>query len=205
MTAAELLAWLETGVGKGMNFSGSTGTHTVGMCPPTPPHNQAYQFYFPVTVNRHFRPTFGTELAVQNAPLSGDYHALFIPDRINTCPYVYDPPKPIVISGRFTGCTFARCGGTGMKPIAFGHIYVDSHIPHNNPATQARNFEIACGSLPYSAVGFSTIGQVTLTAMYGYVIAVNVGWWRYYWVSYDPVNSMVVTCRLIGDHEWHAL
>lgn len=120
--------------------------------------------------------------------------------------------RTIVISGRFTGCTFARCSGKN------GHLFV-AHIYNQRKKTkdkdekfsdqniEAENFKADCGGGgPASVVtGFRTEKRLNKKNMYfGYVIGtwlVKDGW-KWKWVTIAPDVKTIVTCEDITDKEW---
>ena len=205
MNAQDLREWLLTATGKQLETDNFLGQFMVGGVPGngTAANSSTGQF-FPCLVRRTVKPNgFGYYLKITGC-LQGGADALFVRDHPNQSLHADASLFPIVISGRFSGCTFARCvGANGHVYIA--HLFVDANLAGNNPAAQARAFETAVGAAPNSAVGFRTVGQVTAPAMRGYVFGTFDGAnWQWHWLTADA-NGTVVSCRALGGGDWVAL
>jgi hypothetical protein len=74
----------------------------------------------------------------------------------------------------------------------------------NNPATQARNFEIACAAVANSATGFHANGAVLAGAeARGYVIGTLFGGvWQWNWLT-TWAADVVINCGIVAP--WVAL
>jgi hypothetical protein len=203
MNAQELRAWLATAPGKQMetaNFLGHMmeGGHPAGAA------NGSTEQYFPCLVRRQVKPGgFGTILMV-TACLAGGRDAIYVKDHVNQCLHADATLSPIVISGRFSGCTFARCvGALGHTYVA--HIFVDANDGNNDPAAQARAFEIAAGAAPNTAVGFQTAGVVQAPSNRGYVIGTfHGGAWQWNWITCMNDGTVMVN-QILGAPDWVAL
>lgn len=203
MNAQELRQWLVTAPGKQLETDNFHGQFMVGGVP-VGAVSQSTGQYFPCLVRREPKPNgFGYLLKI-TACFNAGRHAVFVKDHSNQSLHADANLSPIVISGRFSGCTFARCvGANGHTYVA--HIFVDAALAGNDPATQARNFEAACGAAANTAVGFATIGRVAAPAMRGYVIGTYHGAaWQWTWLTAD-INGFVSTCTTIGAADWVAL
>jgi hypothetical protein len=130
-------------------------------------------------------------------------HGVYLPDYENQCTRVNATANGIVISGQFSGCTFARCTAGGNEFA--GHIYVSTATPGNDPLVQARSFEQACGAPANSAVGFSTVGRVLAPAVRGYVIGTLVAdTWQWNWMTVQ-LDGTVAMCETLTPADWVAL
>jgi hypothetical protein len=133
-----------------------------------------------------------------------DLHGVYLPDFLNQCTLVNASAHGIIFSGRFSGCTFARCTVDGAEFV--GHIYVNTDIPGNDPVAQARSFERESGAMVNSAVGFSTVARVLPPAAYGYVVGTFTGGtWQWNWMTVQADGSSVVTCVTIAPTDWVSL
>jgi hypothetical protein len=205
MNAQELRQWLMAATGKQMETDNFLFQFMVGGVPGNgTPANSSTGQYFPCLVRRVVKPNgFGYMLKITGC-LQGGADALFVKDHPNQSLHANASQFPIVISGRFSGCTFARCvGANGHLYIA--HIFVDGGLAGNNPAAQARAFETAVGAAANSAVGFTTAGRVMAPAMRGYVFGTFDGAnWQWNWLTADT-NGNVVSCQALGPADWVAL
>jgi hypothetical protein len=210
MNAQELRTWLENAVGKEVNFQGVESANMQGTIPAVRELNDLCQLYFPIQVERVQKPNGSMELRVRNSTMDVK-HGVYLPDFQNQCTWTNASANhnQIIFSGRFSGCTFARCLGAGNQFV--GHIYVSSGADGNDPAAQARNFVTVCGGQPGTAIGFRTINRVEAPASYGYVVGTCIGnQWQWNWmtVARPPSNDpyeYVVACRTINPDEWVAL
>lgn len=207
MTPVNLRAWLApSAIGKIVHFQNLAAQVQGGGPAPGAPANGSVVLYYPVTVVHQLRANgFGFELAVTGCPMGG-HDGVYLPDCPNQCPRVDATAQAngIVISGQFTGCTFARCQTAGGNLVA-GHVYVNGALPGNNPVAQARAFEVGAGAPANTAMGFPTIGQVMAPANRGYTIGTLVaGVWQWDWLTVDA-NNTVVTHLVLGPAHWVAL
>lgn len=203
MNAHDLRVWLQAAVGKSVNFQGVQSANRQGIVPPKEtPANGSCELYFPITVDRLPKNSgFGYELRVTNSTMP-DRHGVYLPDFVNQCTRVNASANGIIFSGRFTGCTFVRCTTTGGDEYV-GHIYVKASEDQNNPVAQARSFELECGAVVNSAVGFSTVGRINQSAAHGYVVGTLTGsTWQWNWMTVQADGSSVVTCVAIAPADW---
>lgn len=193
MTAQELRNWLSYAVGKSINFMNIQGQNRQGQLPVRgAAANGSLELYFPITIRRMPKASgFGWELQVVGSNMA-NRDGVYLPDYENQCTWVdaTQNSNGIIISGRFSGCTFARCiSRTGHSH--FGHIYVNSQTAGNNPMNQARAFENACNSFENTASGFKTTGRVRAHASYGYVIGTFSVAWQLNWLTIDMSGCVV--------------
>jgi hypothetical protein len=201
MNSQDLRIWLQAAAGESVNFQGVQAANRQGLLPAQgDPPNGSYELYFPITINRLARPSgFGYELRVANSTMA-DRDGVYLPDYVNQCTRVNATANGIVISGKFTGCTFARCTAGGNEFT--GHIYVSAATPDNDPVAQARSFEQACGAPANSAVGFPTVGHISAPAGHGYIIGTLVtGAWQWDWMTVQP-DGTVVGCVTLAPANW---
>jgi len=160
--------------------------------------NSAMEYYQKVTIDQ-------VKKTIEIKGVQGGVAAngVYIPAMENRCTYYnvsldYD----IVVSGRFTGCTFAICHTpTG---IAVAHIFVDSKNKDNNPNDQITALEAITNGTVLNT--FSTQGTLDEKAgeAEGFVFGTrDAGTWNWHWVtktSGEP--GTVITCRQITKKEW---
>ena len=203
MDAQSFRTWLLTAIGKSMETTNFQAHFLQGNNPGTGTNGSTQQ-WFPCLVQSKVKTTgFGTVLMITGC-LAGGRDALYVKDHVNQALHADASQSPIVISGRFSGCTFARCvGGNGHTWVA--HIFVDGNDPTNDPTAQARAFETAAGAVANSAVGFTTVGRVQPPAMRGYVIGTHHGVvWQWNWVELT-LNGVVTVNQLLGPADWVVL
>jgi hypothetical protein len=190
MNATQFRAWLEGCRGRQIDlrpgFANRQGA-------PSGDANGSCELYIPINVTgvhrRRFGRAFGSPYRVEITN-SDNVHkdGVYLPDAENECTRVNATTSSggIVISGRFTGCTFAKCVQGGNTWV--GHVYVNAAAAGNDPAAQARAFENGCGAAANTARGYQTAGRVALVAggLYGLVIGTFVGAaWQWKWVVLD--------------------
>ena len=206
MNPNQLRLWMIHGQKVTFRPNMGPGPLTSVHAPPTAPANGTRPLYLPITVDHVMAPT-GFELQVRNTAVGG-HHGVFLPDAVNQCTTVDASANAngIVVSGPFTGCTFAKCINPANAHLIVGHIYVNGAIAGNNPATQAVALKAAAGQLPAGpAQGFQTAGRVAAPAISGYVIGTLVGGiWQWDWLTIN-VNDGVVARQTLGPADWVAL
>ena len=192
MNATQFRTWLGNCTGKKLGLQPGYA-NIQGIASNVP--NGSCQLYIPIRVTGVHKKRFGFAIGspykvqISNSGLAGA-NGVYLPDAVNECTRVDATNSDgIVISGRFSGCTFALCtDGAGV--LWAGHVYVDASIVGNNPTNQARAFETACGAVANSAIGFQTAGQVQVVhgGAHGLVIGTDVGGWQWNWVVLDGGN-----------------
>ena len=201
MNAAELNTWLLTAVGKEMDIGNLHGNFVMGSVP-RGALNQSTSQYMPMLCRHEIKPNgaAGTILKFTGC-LAGGKDAIFIGDFTNQSLHAEADVAEIVISGRFSGCTFAKAiGANGRTYVA--HIFVNKHDVGNNPLAQADAFQAAVGAAPGSVLGFKTAGVVEPPSDRGYVIGTKAGHeWQWSWVTCNA-NRIVMTCRALTDADW---
>jgi hypothetical protein len=207
MNATELRAWLGNCNSKEIARTLAQGQQ--GVLGAVPSGTSSY--YFKVEVKGVHKKTFGFacgspyKIEITGNPQATD--GWFLPDLQNQCTRLDASNSPgIVMSGWFTGCTFARCVGN-QNHLWIGHIYVDSHLPNNNPTLQARNFETDCGAPANSATGFKTHGLLDRdrNEARSLIIGTYVGAsWDWHFVILDG-NNHVKSARRLDNNDFVAL
>jgi hypothetical protein len=225
LLTADYFAWLNNSDGKSVDFrAAQIPEHHQGSVPSADQVekeglvNRAYRFFFPKSIGRKTVRCAGfpllashTRLAMSSCEMAGR-NAAYLPDQDRICTWLNasDDAKGIVVCGKFTGCTFARCIHDGKVMVA--HIYVKTSIPEVDPSTQARNFEHACGAPLNSATGFKTAEKIDGANTVGYVIGVRLPAslsgsalaerWGWLWMTINVATNLVLSCRKIEEAEW---
>jgi len=120
----------------------------------------------------------------------------YLPDMKNRCTWMQADKSNIIISGRFTGCTF------GWYKDDKGHLYT-AHIFNEKGTTdqniEAKNFLKDSNAPKGTTVhGFRTAGLLKASgnALFGYVIGTFVkGEWKWKWVTISSKDQKtIVSC-----------
>jgi hypothetical protein len=160
--------------------------------------NSAVEYYQKVTINK-----VNKTIQIRGAPAAGAADGVYIPAIGNTCTYfVLSANYDIVVSGRFTGCSFAICNAQAGTAVA--HVYVDTSDNTNDPDAQITALETATNGTVLNT--FATEGHLIAAAgeAEGFVFGTReAGTWKWHWVTKPAMNpGQVVTCRKIENEEW---
>ncbi len=200
ITADELYKWLnDKPVGKTINVQLWTAPFIMENNPPSDA-NKSLKFYkrFVGSLSpKEFKLTNGSTI---------NFDGVYLPDKLNQCTWINatQDSHSIVISGQFSGCTFALCTGKNNNTYA-AHIFNSRPITNQN--LEAANFRTDCGEGGTASLvaGFKTEKRVQGTAAFGYVIGTFVGGWKWKWVTMSNAQKnkqTILSCEDIVVKDW---